>query len=140
MPRTGASGSDRSSAPICRTCRVGHGRPSRRFLSLSIVLAIMALAVATLRASDPGTAAKGPATNITQERLARDVKLLQNAGVATDGPGLVGFFRKQTLSDEQRRAIGKLIAQLGDDSFEVRERATQELKALGPVAVPALQQ
>jgi HEAT repeat protein len=77
---------------------------------------------------------------ITQEQLARDVKLLQNAGVATDGPGLVEFFRKQTLSDEQRRAIAKLITQLGDDNFPVRERATQELKALGPVAVPALQQ
>jgi HEAT repeat protein len=68
------------------------------------------------------------------------VKFLQGAGVATDGPGLLEFFRKQTLSDEQRRAIGKLIVQLGDDSFQVREQATQELKALGPVAVPALQQ
>jgi hypothetical protein len=68
------------------------------------------------------------------------VKFLQGAGVATDGPGLVEFFRRQSLTDEQRRAIAKLILQLGDDSFPVREQATQELKALGPVAVPALRQ
>src|SRR5207245_1072072 len=76
----------------------------------------------------------------TEERLADDVKLLQDAGVKTDGPGLVEFFRKQTVSEEQRREVGKLIKQLGDDDFEVRENATRKLTALGHAAAPALRQ
>ena len=74
------------------------------------------------------------------ERLAADVKLLQDAGVKTDGPGLVEFFRKQTVSEEQRREVGKLIKQLGDDDFEVRENATKKLTALRHAAAPALRQ
>ena len=75
-----------------------------------------------------------------EKRLASDVKLLQAAGVQTDGAGLVEFFRKQVVSEEQRRNIGELIKQLGDDSFKVREQASEKLIALGPAALPALQQ
>jgi hypothetical protein len=71
--------------------------------------------------------------------LAKDVKILQAVGVATDGPGLVAFFQRQTSSEEQRRMIGKLIGQLGNDDFQVREKASRELIALGPASVPALQ-
>jgi hypothetical protein len=67
-----------------------------------------------------------------------DVCLLNNAGVETDGPGLVAFFRKQALTDEKRRAIREAIGQLGDDSFEVRENATRKLIALEEAAEPAL--
>ena len=37
-----------------------------------------------------------------KENLTQDVKLLQDAGIATDGPGLLQFFRKKTLSEDQR--------------------------------------
>jgi HEAT repeat protein len=103
------------------------------------ILALVSLAAAAPRPADQGTAARTAEPERAQERLASDVKLLRRAGVASDGPGLVDFFRKQTLGDEQRRTIGQLIVQLGDDRFTVRERATRELKALGPAAVPALQ-
>src|SRR5947208_2794445 len=47
-----------------------------------------------------------------KENLTHDVKLLQDAGVATDGPGLLQFIRKKTLSEDQRRNIKELIQQL----------------------------
>ena len=74
-----------------------------------------------------------------EQRLAEDVKCLQDAGVATDGPGLLEFLRKKTLSEDQRRGIKELIEQLGSKDFKVREKATKQLRALGQAAVPALE-
>ena len=114
-----------------------HGRP---FVASSLTLAILVLAATTLRSGDQLKISGSPGPNAAEERLARDVKLLQAARVTTDGPGLVAFFQKQTSSEEHRRIIGKLIGQLGNDDFQVREKATRELITLGPAAVPALQQ
>ena len=75
-----------------------------------------------------------------KENLAQDVKLLQDAGVATDGLGLLEFFRKKTLSEAQRRQIEELIQQLGSKNFAVREKATKQLITLGHTAVPTLEQ
>src|SRR5689334_13580279 len=100
-------------------------------LVLGLVLAAVLVGVPLGQAARPDN---------TEERLADDVQLLQDAGVKTDGPGLVEFFRKQTVSEEQRREVGKLIKQLGDDDFEVRENATRKLTALGHAAAPALRQ
>ncbi len=84
----------------------------------------------------PAKNAKPPALS----PMTGDVQFLKEAGVATDGPGLVTFFRKNTPSEEQRRAVGKLIGQLGDPVPKVREKATEDLKAVGSVAWPALQE
>jgi F5/8 type C domain/HEAT repeats len=75
-----------------------------------------------------------------KEELAADEKVLKDAGIAPDEPGLLEFFKKQTGTESQRRLIGELIKQLGDDDFMVREKATRELIGLGPVARTALQQ
>jgi HEAT repeat protein len=72
--------------------------------------------------------------------LAADVKALKDGGVATNEHGLLEFIKKHTGSESQRRLIGELIKQLGDDHFQVREKATRELKAMGPAARGALQQ
>src|SRR5207253_6785754 len=74
-----------------------------------------------------------------KENLAQEVKLLQDAGVATDGPGLLQFFRKKTLTEEQRRNIKELIQQLGSKNFAAREKATKQLIALGHAAGPTLE-
>lgn len=71
---------------------------------------------------------------------AADVKLLKDAGIATDEPGLLEFFKKQTRSDSQRHFIAELIKQLGAKEFRIRERATRELEQLGRAAQTALQQ
>jgi len=75
-----------------------------------------------------------------EEELAADLKSLKDAGVATDEPGLLEFFKKHTGGESQRRMIGELIMHLGDDDFLVREKATRELKGLGIAARSALQQ
>jgi hypothetical protein len=72
-----------------------------------------------------------------EDRRAADEHTLKQAGVATDDAGLLDFFRKSSPDDEHIRA---LIQQLGDDSFEVREKATKELALLGAVAEPYLRE
>ena len=135
MPGAANTSSDRlflHPARFARLCRV--------FLSLWIALAVIAFPTTTLLSGKRVTASNNAGAKEAEDRLAKDVKLLQAAGVATDGPGLVAFFQKQTSSEEQRRTIKKLIGQLGGDDFQVRENATRELITLGPAAVPALQQ
>ena len=50
---------------------------------------------------------------------------------------MLDFFRKQTLTDADRKRIPLLIKQLGDDAFEVREKASAELRAIGRKAIAA---
>jgi hypothetical protein len=71
---------------------------------------------------------------------ADDERTLRAARVGTDGPALLEFFRKRTVNDIDGSRIEKLIEQLGDDSFGVRQKASAELAALGNVAVPLLRQ
>jgi hypothetical protein len=66
------------------------------------------------------------------ESVAEDEQLLKAASVDTDGPALLDFFRHLTLSDADRRRIDGLVKQLGDDDFDVREKASAELVSLGP--------
>ncbi|HEV3237187.1 MAG TPA: HEAT repeat domain-containing protein [Gemmataceae bacterium] len=53
---------------------------------------------------------------------------------------LIQEFKKRTLDDSNRDKIIALIKQLGDDSFEVREKADADLVAMGEAAVPLLRQ
>lgn len=55
-----------------------------------------------------------------------------------DGPALVDEFRKRSISDEDREKANKLIAQLGDDSQAVRDKAQADLLAMGNAAIPPL--
>jgi hypothetical protein len=50
------------------------------------------------------------------------------------------FLRKRlpALSDAQVKQIDRLISELDDDAFAVRQRATEKLESLGAVAEPAL--
>jgi HEAT repeat protein len=57
-----------------------------------------------------------------------------------DDNTLLEFFRKRTPSDADRKRIATLLRLLGDESFEKRERASGDLVALGPPAVPLLRE
>jgi HEAT repeat protein len=59
---------------------------------------------------------------------------------ASDRPGLLDEFRRRTLTDVDRERGLALVRRLADDDFGVREKATAELKRLGPVLVPLLRQ
>ncbi len=65
-------------------------------------------------------------------------KLLEDAGLPTDGPGLVKFFRDRTLSGKDRARLAGLAGQLGSRSFAAREKATRELIAAGEHALEPL--
>lgn len=73
------------------------------------------------------------------DRLASALKDLSKAGVKTDGPGLLEFFRQRTLTDQKVQQIGLLIKQLNDDLFAIREQATRDLITLGTPARAALE-
>jgi HEAT repeat protein len=73
------------------------------------------------------------------ERFAEaDEKLLKELKVADDGPSLLAFFRKRTLSKEDQRRLRELVDQLGSNVFRVRTKASAELTQLGSSALPFL--
>jgi hypothetical protein len=76
----------------------------------------------------------------TPDPMERELAVLRDVGIPADETSLVDFFHKRTLQDDDKQKIEKLIGQLGDDSFEVRERATGALIAIGPAAEAQLKQ
>ena len=65
-------------------------------------------------------------------------KTLKEAAVATDGPGLLRFFRERTLSVAERTRLADAVKRLGDDDFETREKAVEQLIRAGRMALPLL--
>jgi HEAT repeat protein len=99
-----------------------RGPIMRRTLAVALILSLSA----TCRADEPPRAE------------AWDEQVLQAAGVPTDGPGLLAYFRARTLSKADQEAINGLVRQLGDKSFRNREKAAAELTRRGTPALPAL--
>ena len=60
--------------------------------------------------------------------------ILRDAGIAVDGPSLLEFLRKRTLDEAGLAKIHRLVKQLGDRAFPLREQATSELVGLGKPA------
>jgi hypothetical protein len=69
---------------------------------------------------------------------AADEATLKSAGVKTDGPSLLEFFRRRTLSDAEQARLVDTVRLLGDGSFSVREKASADLLAAGRSALPFL--
>src|SRR5262245_39220485 len=69
-----------------------------------------------------------------------DEQLLRAAGLESDGPALLEFFRKQTADETTLQRSRVLIDRLGSDSFRVREKASRELATFGPAILPLLRQ
>jgi hypothetical protein len=70
---------------------------------------------------------------------AADVDTLNKAGLKTDGPALLAFFRHRTLSSEQVTQLSDTIRRLGDNAFAARQQASADLVKTGNAAVPFLQ-
>ncbi len=98
-----------------------------RSIRLALGLAVWVVLCAAAAAADDGPA---PA----------DVKALKDAKVGADAASLLEFFRKLTLTEKHEAKLRALVRQLGDDAFEKRERATEELSAAGAAAVPLLRE
>ncbi|MCI0465139.1 MAG: HEAT repeat domain-containing protein [Gemmataceae bacterium] len=100
------------------------------------LLTALALLLALLPGrADPQTDKKGP----TQPAEgAADEKLLRDAGLRTDGPGLLEYFRQRTPSGNDRERLALLVEQLGHRTFAVREKASRELLRAGEHALEFL--
>jgi HEAT repeat protein len=68
----------------------------------------------------------------TRPEVAADEKLFTDASLKHDGPALLDFFRKRTGKDDDLERIDKLIPKLGDEDFETRRQALDELKKMSP--------
>src|SRR5262245_28045761 len=92
-------------------------------------LSLLAFALAA-----PALYAAPPAEKVSPD----DDKLLKGAKLAAEGPALLDYFKKRTVKAQDRDKIDQLIRKLGDDSFKVREKASDDLRAFGAVALPQL--
>jgi hypothetical protein len=75
---------------------------------------------------------------VSAQEMADDEKTLRDAKLDTSDPALLEFFRKRTATDADLAKIRDLIGELGNDSFQVREKASTQLLTYGRAAVPLL--
>jgi hypothetical protein len=81
-----------------------------------------------------------PAATDADNPAATDEQMLRAAGFPTDGPGLLQLLGKRASEDADEKRLPRLIEQLGDDDFNLREQALRRLIAIGARARPLLQQ
>src|SRR5437879_3003928 len=89
---------------------------------------LLLLAVGLLAADEPAK------TMEPDPELGYAQRVLEDAKVAADGPALVAFFKARTLTPAAQEKLTNAVRKLGDDSFEVRERASADLVAAGRLA------
>jgi hypothetical protein len=71
---------------------------------------------------------------------AADEQLLRDAGLKTDGPALLTYFRDRTLSTEEQDRLAAVVAGLGARTYVAREKAMKALQRAGQMARPFLEQ
>src|SRR6266576_1234828 len=71
--------------------------------------------------------------------VAADEDVLKAAGLTGDGPALLDFFRKRTIQCVDLGKIKSLIKQFDNDSFKLREQASEELVKYRKFAEPWLE-
>ncbi len=69
-----------------------------------------------------------------------DEQILRGAGLQTDGPALLAFFRTRSRTEADRGRLRELARQFAGPAGPERAAATAELVAWGPLAVPILRQ
>jgi hypothetical protein len=69
-----------------------------------------------------------------------DELILKSAGLTTDGPALLEFFRKRSQGQLPAAQLKALVAQLAESQPALREKAAMELVGIGPAAIPWLRQ
>ncbi len=65
-------------------------------------------------------------------------KTLKDAGIGTEDAALLKFFQDRIITDADREKIAASIVELGDEAFEVRERAEDRLLKAGRAAMSQL--
>jgi len=65
-------------------------------------------------------------------------QVLRDAKIDIEPKALLEFFKTRTLGDDDRAKLLTTIRRLGDDDFDVREQASEELTKAGLAALPIL--
>jgi len=78
-----------------------------------------------------------PTPALPPELLAVE-RTLRNEKIDADGPGLLAYVKAQTHSAEDEARLRRLVRDLGDDDFDMREAASRHLVEAGPKAIPYL--
>lgn len=100
-----------------------------------MTFARLAWAFALLTAvGSEGDSPSGPDDGI----LASDERFLAEARVDASAAGLIDFFRARSPTESDRRTFERLVSDLGDEEFAVRDRASRRLTERGAAALPAL--
>jgi HEAT repeat protein len=107
-----------------------------RFVQTILPFAVV-LSLAPPRSGAASPAAP-PKADAPADPVAAAELTLRAARVGVDGPALLDYFRKRTLADADRDRIKALVRRLGDNEFDVREKALADLQALGSTALPVL--
>jgi len=66
------------------------------------------------------------------------LRVLKANSIGTEGSELLRFFRDRTLTDADRARLTDAVGRLGDEDFNVREKASAELVRAGRQALPHL--
>src|SRR5947209_1368015 len=80
----------------------------------------------------------GGARAADDSSVVADEMALKSAGIATDGTGLLDFFRNRNRPDLPAKDLAAIVGRLKSDDRAVREKAAVELTVIGPAAVPSL--
>lgn len=67
-----------------------------------------------------------------------DEKALREVGLKADGATMLEYFRKRTFPDADAKKIAQLVRDLGDEEFDIREKAYATLAAMGAGATAGL--
>ncbi len=81
---------------------------------------------------------EAPETKFDQKKA--DLETIKAGNIAFDGKALLDFFQKHTVSDDSRLRLRGLIEQLGDDDFDRREQASEQIETFGVSAIGMLKQ
>lgn len=79
-----------------------------------------------------------PHNHICAQDIKTEIEFLKKHGQSTDTPALLDLIRKYTPDTKRKAQIHQWIEQLGNRSYQKRERATEALIQLGPLAKAAL--
>ncbi len=80
----------------------------------------------------------GKKDNLPTDPALRDQSYLRSAGLPVDPKGILDYFKRRTLPEANPKMLSELVVQLGDEEFQVREKAFGTLAALGAAALPAI--
>lgn len=67
-----------------------------------------------------------------------DLELIQSAGYTDDAKSLTDFFRNHTVTEADKARILAIIQRTGDENFDARQKASEELSKCGVPAIALL--